>query len=116
MHPRARSAPRTGAPLAAPGDPVPPVAPRAVRASRPRATSNILETKPQVRDAPSSSPFRCLLGIPARCVYRHVDMRAAVTVPDVRPVSRLFKALGDETRVRIVALLSHGELCVCHVE
>jgi ArsR family transcriptional regulator len=31
-------------------------------------------------------------------------------------VSRLFKALGDETRLRIVALLSHGELCVCHLE
>jgi len=25
-------------------------------------------------------------------------------------------ALGDETRLRIVALLSHGELCVCHIE
>ena len=35
---------------------------------------------------------------------------------DVRPVSRLFKALGDETRLRIVALLSHGELCVCHIQ
>jgi ArsR family transcriptional regulator len=35
---------------------------------------------------------------------------------DVRPLTRLFRALGDETRVRIVALLSHGELCVCHVE
>jgi ArsR family transcriptional regulator len=35
---------------------------------------------------------------------------------DVRPASRLFKALGDETRLRIVALLSHGELCVCHLE
>lgn len=35
---------------------------------------------------------------------------------NVRPVSRLFKALSDETRLRIVALLSHGELCVCHVE
>jgi ArsR family transcriptional regulator len=35
---------------------------------------------------------------------------------DVRPVSRLFKALGDETRLRIIALLSHGELCVCHVQ
>ena len=34
---------------------------------------------------------------------------------DVRPVSRLFKALGDETRLRIVALLAHGELCVCHL-
>ena len=36
--------------------------------------------------------------------------------PDLRPLARLFKALGDETRLRIVALLSHGELCVCHVE
>jgi ArsR family transcriptional regulator len=35
---------------------------------------------------------------------------------DVRPFSRLFRALSDETRVRIVALLSHGELCVCHLE
>jgi ArsR family transcriptional regulator len=35
---------------------------------------------------------------------------------DVRSVSRFFKALGDETRLRIVALLSHGELCVCHLE
>jgi ArsR family transcriptional regulator len=43
-------------------------------------------------------------------------MSHAVELPDVRPVSRLFKALGDETRLRIVALLSHGELCVCHLE
>lgn len=35
---------------------------------------------------------------------------------DVRPLSRLFRALGDETRLRIVALLAHGELCVCHLE
>ena len=40
----------------------------------------------------------------------------ATAVPDVRSFSRLFKALGDETRLRIVALLSHGELCVCHLE
>jgi len=39
-----------------------------------------------------------------------------VAVDDVRPVSRLFKALGDETRLKIVALLAHGELCVCHVQ
>jgi ArsR family transcriptional regulator len=39
-----------------------------------------------------------------------------VALLDVRPVSRLFKALGDETRLRIVALLAHGELCVCHVQ
>jgi ArsR family transcriptional regulator len=29
--------------------------------------------------------------------------------------AEFFKALGDETRVRMVALLSHGELCVCHL-
>jgi ArsR family transcriptional regulator len=28
----------------------------------------------------------------------------------------MFRALGDETRIRIVALLAHGELCVCHLE
>ena len=33
----------------------------------------------------------------------------------VRELTRLFRALADETRVRIVALLSHGELCVCHL-
>ena len=41
-----------------------------------------------------------------------------MTLPalEVRSLSRLFKALGDETRVRMVALLAHGELCVCHLE
>ncbi len=43
-------------------------------------------------------------------------MQPAVSSLNVRPVSRLFKALADETRLRIVALLTHGELCVCHVE
>lgn len=42
-------------------------------------------------------------------------MSAAASL-DLRSASRLFKALGDETRLRIVALLSHGELCVCHLE
>jgi ArsR family transcriptional regulator, arsenate/arsenite/antimonite-responsive transcriptional repressor len=41
---------------------------------------------------------------------------SSATDLDVRPLSRLFRALGDETRLRIVALLGHGELCVCHVE
>ncbi len=35
---------------------------------------------------------------------------------DVRPLSLVYRALGDETRLRIVALLVHGELCVCHIE
>jgi ArsR family transcriptional regulator len=41
---------------------------------------------------------------------------ASTAALEVRPLSRLFRALGDETRLRIVALLSHGELCVCHLE
>lgn len=42
--------------------------------------------------------------------------KARVAVDDLRSVSALFKALGDETRLKIVALLAHGELCVCHVQ
>lgn len=48
--------------------------------------------------------------------YTYVSMQRAAEALDVRPASRLFKALGDETRLRIVALLSHGELCVCHIQ
>lgn len=43
-------------------------------------------------------------------------MSAAAAALDVRPLVQLMKALGDETRLRITALLSHGELCVCHVQ
>jgi ArsR family transcriptional regulator, arsenate/arsenite/antimonite-responsive transcriptional repressor len=42
-------------------------------------------------------------------------MNAAAAL-DVRPLVQLMKALGDETRLRITALLAHGELCVCHVQ
>lgn len=31
----------------------------------------------------------------------------------MKAAAKLFKALADETRLRILALLSHGELCVC---
>jgi ArsR family transcriptional regulator len=40
----------------------------------------------------------------------------AAAAVEVSPMSRMFKALGDDARLRIVALLSHGELCVCHIE
>jgi ArsR family transcriptional regulator len=43
-------------------------------------------------------------------------MSAPAASTDVDPVVRLFRALGDPARLRIVALLSHGELCVCHLE
>lgn len=39
-----------------------------------------------------------------------------VAALDVQPITQLCRALGDETRVRIVALLTHGELCTCHIE
>lgn len=45
-----------------------------------------------------------------------VSATTTVDELDVRPLSRFFRALGDETRLRIVALLTHGELCVCHLE
>ncbi len=48
--------------------------------------------------------------------YSYPCMFTAVARLELEPVSRLFRALGDETRLRIVALLSHGELCVCHVQ
>lgn len=39
----------------------------------------------------------------------------APTLPAVEPLVRVFRALGDETRLRLVVLLSGGELCVCHL-
>jgi ArsR family transcriptional regulator, arsenate/arsenite/antimonite-responsive transcriptional repressor len=43
-------------------------------------------------------------------------LSSASKLEHVRPLTRAFRALGDETRVRILALLVHGELCVCHLE
>ena len=43
-------------------------------------------------------------------------MRYAAASVAVTPMSRMFKALGDDVRLRIIALLAHGELCVCHIE
>ncbi len=43
-------------------------------------------------------------------------MPSAAAALKVRSVSLLMKALADETRLRIVALLAHGDLCVCHIE
>jgi ArsR family transcriptional regulator len=42
--------------------------------------------------------------------------RFASAAEDLRPLSRMMKALGDEARLRMIALLAHGELCVCHLE
>lgn len=42
-------------------------------------------------------------------------MSDAAAPLDVRPATGLLKALADDNRLRIVALLSRGELCVCHI-
>lgn len=36
-------------------------------------------------------------------------------VMDVSPVTRVLKALSDDNRLKIVALLAQNELCVCHL-
>jgi ArsR family transcriptional regulator len=33
----------------------------------------------------------------------------------MKPLAQIFKALSDETRLRILALLTRGELCVCNL-
>jgi len=40
---------------------------------------------------------------------------ASAEALELRSVALLLRALGDETRLRLVALLAHGELCVCHL-
>lgn len=42
-------------------------------------------------------------------------MQQLVSPVDVRPAAALLKALSDENRLRMVALLAQGELCVCHI-
>ena len=45
----------------------------------------------------------------------HID-RTLLLHPDiVGALADIFKVLGDPTRVRILDVLSRGELCVCHL-
>jgi ArsR family transcriptional regulator len=37
----------------------------------------------------------------------------ATTTRSLEPALRLFRALGDETRLRLIERLRHGEQCVC---
>lgn len=43
------------------------------------------------------------------------DLDPALSPAETRPTAELLRALGDETRLRILALLRRGELCVCHI-
>lgn len=46
--------------------------------------------------------------------YEMNSETAAATL-DVRSATVLLRALSDDNRLRMVALLARGELCVCHV-
>lgn len=43
-------------------------------------------------------------------------MMSTVAALEPRPLVERLRAVADETRLRILAILAHGELCVCHVE
>jgi DNA-binding transcriptional ArsR family regulator len=52
------------------------------------------------------------------CVHLEAVSRAKVKMPDEGLLSELgdfFKTFGDSTRIRIVAALISGELCVCDI-
>lgn len=42
-------------------------------------------------------------------------MNSHFTTSPIHQLTNLFKALSDETRLRILKLLEHGELCVCDI-
>ncbi len=44
-----------------------------------------------------------------------VSKSSAATVPGLDPVLEVARALADESRLRILASLGHGELCLCQL-
>jgi ArsR family transcriptional regulator len=38
-----------------------------------------------------------------------------MTTPELPALEQLFRALSDDTRLRILGLLAAGEICVCHI-
>ncbi|AEE91705.1 Cadmium resistance transcriptional regulatory protein CadC homolog [Tepidanaerobacter acetatoxydans Re1] len=49
------------------------------------------------------------------CIEEDKVRRLANTIPDMLGLADLFKVLADETRVKIVYILSKEELCVCDI-
>ncbi|MDD4569190.1 MAG: metalloregulator ArsR/SmtB family transcription factor [Tepidanaerobacteraceae bacterium] len=49
------------------------------------------------------------------CIEKEKVRRLMNTIPDMLGLAELFKVLADETRVKIVYLLSKDELCVCDI-
>lgn len=50
----------------------------------------------------------------ASCGHR-VKLHEQLADKYVQPMSEIFKVLGDPTRIRILELLSHEEMCVSHI-
>ncbi|MGE0043752.1 MAG: ArsR/SmtB family transcription factor [Vicinamibacterales bacterium] len=48
--------------------------------------------------------------VPACCAPRQ-----APRLPGAARLAAVFKALADETRLRLLALIADGEVCVCHL-
>jgi ArsR family transcriptional regulator, arsenate/arsenite/antimonite-responsive transcriptional repressor len=42
-------------------------------------------------------------------------MSTPAATPEAASLSAVYKAAGDPSRLRLLALLAHGELCVCHL-
>ncbi|MFN8059116.1 MAG: metalloregulator ArsR/SmtB family transcription factor [Vicinamibacterales bacterium] len=69
--------------------------------------------------APSPRPAAVTTADPDHCEVFHDPIRVAelrdrlVSAAAAGSLADTFKMLGDATRVRILDVLSHGELCVC---
>src|ERR1017187_116219 len=50
------------------------------------------------------------------CLYANMSLRYNVDMDGMRDIEQLFKGLADVTRLRILNLLLHGELCVCDIQ
>jgi ArsR family transcriptional regulator len=46
------------------------------------------------------------------CIYAYADLNIK-ELDDMEQLAQFFKALSDETRLRMIVLLTQGELCVC---
>ena len=69
-----------------------------------------------------SRPLRAETVSEKACEAPHLDAagtfarrRALLTLPAVDALAETFRVLGDPTRVRILDVLTEGELCVCDI-
>jgi ArsR family transcriptional regulator len=69
---------------------------------------------------PNKSVQTSQYGLPVIRLLQRQKMFDIFAYPDIRiymqKTAQLFKAMSEETRLRILALLGRGELCVCEIE